>query len=31
MFHTKMSLLDDKQYNHEFITTKMDQKGVGMN
>ena len=26
MFHTKMRLLDGKQYYHEFIATKMDQK-----
>jgi hypothetical protein len=30
MFHTKMRLLDDKQYYHEFITTEMNQKEVGM-
>jgi hypothetical protein len=28
MFHTKIRLLDDKQYYHEFIATEMDQKGA---
>jgi hypothetical protein len=31
MFHTKITLLDDKQYFLEFIATGMDQKGVKMN
>jgi hypothetical protein len=31
MFHTKIRLLDDKQFYHEFIATKMDQKGFNMN
>ena len=28
MFHTKMRLLDNKEYYHEFITTGMDKFGV---
>ena len=28
MFHTKIRLLDDKQYYHEFIATELDQKGI---
>jgi hypothetical protein len=28
MFHTKIRLLDDKQYYHEFIATEMGQKEI---
>ena len=28
MFHTKIRLLDNKQYYHEFIATELDQKGI---
>jgi hypothetical protein len=31
MFHTKIMLLDNKQYYHEFVATKMDQKGIKIN
>jgi hypothetical protein len=31
MFHTKIRLLEDKQYFHEFIATEKDKKGVIMN
>jgi hypothetical protein len=31
MFHTKIMLLDNKQYYQEFIATKMDQKGIKIN
>ena len=28
MLHSKMRLLDDKKYYHEFIATEMDQNRV---
>ena len=28
MFHTKIRLLDDKQYYYEFIATEMDWKEI---
>jgi hypothetical protein len=31
MFRTKIRLLDNKQYYHEFITTEMDQKEIKIN
>jgi hypothetical protein len=31
MFHTKIRLLDDKQYYHEFIATETDKKGSKIN